>query len=133
VILRRTALVIGAVLGLGVAAYFLMPGPVTSHSLGYSVANQVEGATLTAFRDPSCRETGRDDRWRGRVEDPSGSGGGTTYEVRMRSLTMKGWTCWKARRTGPARGSETRFPETGQGCVRVSDYLRIGQRVLDAI
>jgi len=52
--LHRIVLTIAAVTVLSVALYLLAPGPVSSKSLGYSVADEAGAATLTACRDPRC-------------------------------------------------------------------------------
>lgn len=119
-------LLIFGVPALLVGAYLLLPAPVTSKSLGYSVADEAGAATWGAFEDPRCERIEDDGDWFCEVEDPSRSGGGTTYEV-----TMAGWSCWEAARTGPKTGSDAAFPATITGCVKLSDYVRLGQRILD--
>jgi hypothetical protein len=108
-------------------AYFFLPGPVGSKSLGYSVAGASGGATVLAFEDPQCKRSQQNaDEWRCWVEDPSGSGGGTTYRVQVGS-----WSCWDGTRVGPRRGSETAFPREIHSCVKLGDSFRLLQGALD--
>jgi hypothetical protein len=103
-------------------AYFAAPavGGVSAETLFYSVTGDVGG---TVPQVNPCRHV-RGTRWTCRVSD-KGVSGYAVYRVELRG------DCWTARKMFSAE--EEPLPPTAAGCVQITDQLRLGTRIFDAI
>jgi hypothetical protein len=92
-----------------VAAYLLVPMPLTAKSL----KNSLERESGSAGIGGECSRRGGE-RWRCDVTDGQGSGT-ASYKV-----TADG-RCWRARRTSSSHFTETPMPARPGGCTRLRD------------
>jgi hypothetical protein len=93
-----------------IAAYLLLPAPVSERGLRHSMERRTDEPGSFECSDA------RDERWACRFRDPSG--GTARYEVRA------GWSCWRARRM--ADNAEARMPNALRGCTTVRDSVGVG-------
>jgi len=107
---------------LAIAVYPHVPaiGPVSGTALGYSVAGGVGGSTL--FDDP-CRSVGPKQS-ACELFDPSSSGS------EMFRVTTTERSCWSATRLSSRDTEWFKPPRRADGCVMLSDQLRLFDRLL---
>src|SRR3954454_448030 len=97
--------------GWNVLASNVLHGDVTPRALFVSVEKASGGGDPTfPASHRVCRRTAASGLWSCEVDDPGGSGGGTTYRVKGHG------SCWGAR----GKGSRD-LPRSGSGCVHLQE------------